>query len=97
MEAALERLLQPYRQQLDAVVLGCTHYPFAADAISRCLGSRVALLDGSIGTAARTRDLLQKADLLHDGPGQLLLENSSEDPAILQRCRSLLKDYFPEM
>ena len=35
MDTLMETLLSPYRGQLDAVVLGCTHYPFAAAAISR--------------------------------------------------------------
>jgi len=90
MQAALDRLLGPHRQQLDALVLGCTHYPFAAEAISRYLGPHVPLLDGSIGTATHTKHLLEQAGLLHDGPGELLLENSSDDPVILERCRRLL-------
>ena len=46
MDALMDNLLGPYRGQLDAVVLGCTHYPFAAGAISRVLGEKTLLLDG---------------------------------------------------
>ena len=45
----LQRLFIPYRGRLDALVLGCTHYPFARAAISRILGKNVVLLDGGEG------------------------------------------------
>ena len=39
-EARLRVILSPYIGKLDALVLGCTHYPFAAGAISRVLGEK---------------------------------------------------------
>ena len=57
-ENLLRELFAPYQGKLDEVVLGCTHYPFAAKAISRVLGSGVALLDGGDGTARETRRLI---------------------------------------
>lgn len=81
--ALLEELLGAYRGKLDAVVLGCTHYPFAAKTISQILEGRAVLLDGGEGTAAQTRRRLEAADLLHEGPGQIIVENSLEDPAML--------------
>ena len=42
----LEQLLAPYVGKLDALVLGCTHYPFASRAISRVLGNQTVLLEG---------------------------------------------------
>ena len=89
-EALLRQQLAPYRGKLDAVVLGCTHYPFAAKAISRVLGESVTLLDGGKGTAWETKRRLEVLGLLWDGPGELQMENSSLDPEILQRCMELL-------
>lgn len=91
-EALLTPLLSPYRGQLDAVVLGCTHYPLAAQAIAKVLGPEVALLDGGAGTARETRRRLQAADLLEKGPGELIVENSSPDPALVRRVYSLLQE-----
>ena len=91
-EALLTSLLSPYRGQLDAVVLGCTHYPLAAQAIAKVLGPEVALLDGGAGTARETRRRLQAADLLENGPGELIVENSSPDPALVRRVYSLLQE-----
>lgn len=89
-EALLRALLAPCLGKLDAVVLGCTHYPFAAQALSRVLGPEVALLDGGEGTARETRRRLEQADLLQRGKGEIILENSSKDPALIALSQALL-------
>ena len=90
MEALLRPLLEPYRGKLCAMVLGCTHYPFAAPVIERILGKETALLDGGPGTARQTKRRLEAAGLLWDGPGELVIENSSGDAAMINRCLELL-------
>ena len=91
LENFLRPVLCPYAGKLDAVVLGCTHYPFASSAIASLLGSNVAILDGAEGTARETRRRLQEADLLYDGPGVLCLECSNQDVDFLRRCTALLE------
>ncbi len=90
IDHVLHDCLAPYVGKLDAVVLGCTHYPFAAKEIQKILGEKTVLLDGSIGTAAQTRRLLENANLLLEGEGSITIENSTSDPDILRRCRDLL-------
>jgi glutamate racemase len=93
-EATLELLaplLSPHAGQLDAVVLGCTHYPFAAAEISQILGVNTALLDGGEGTARETRRRLEAAGLLEEGCGCVTLENSSQDPTLLALAQALLE------
>lgn len=90
-EALLTALFAPYLGKLDAVVLGCTHYPFAAKAIARVLGEKVALLDGGDGTARETRRRLEEAGLLENGPGEVVLTNSLPDGDILRLSRELLE------
>ena len=77
----LKKILSPYKGKLDALVLGCTHYPFAARAISQVLGKDIALLDGGEGTARETKRRLEQANLLCDGtiPGYVILQNSAGD------------------
>ena len=89
--ALLEPLLKPWAGKRDALVLGCTHYPFAAEVISDILGPDTPLLDGSEGTARETRRQLQERGLLHSGPGEIVIESSSADGAVLSRCRELLR------
>ena len=86
----LRPLLAPHAGTLDAVVLGCTHYPFAAETISRLLGERTALLDGGKGTAIHTKRRLAAAGLLREGPGEIVIENSLDCPQIVELCRTLV-------
>lgn len=91
-EALLSPLLAPYKDKLAAVVLGCTHYPFAAPVIQRLVGRNTALLDGGPGTARQTRRRLQAEGLLWNGPGELTIENSSGSEEMIALCRKLLRE-----
>ena len=74
--------LDPWREEADAAVLGCTHFPFLKAAIRRVLGQRIALYDGGAGTARQTQRQLEQIDSLapEDASGEILLENSRNDP-----------------
>ena len=76
-EALLSEILSPYAGKLDALVLGCTHYPLATGAVRKVLGPRIVLLDGGEGTARETHRRLQEAGLLEEGEGCVQMENSS--------------------
>lgn len=89
-ERLLRELLGPYMGKLDAVVLGCTHYPFAAETVKKLLPG-VAIYDGGEGTAKETKRRLEAADLISQGPGEILVENSSADPDMIKLCKILLE------
>ena len=89
-EALLSPLLSPWIGKMDALVLGCTHYPFASDTIAGILGATTVLLDGGEGTARETRRRLAGADLLFDGPGSIRWENSANSPEITKLSLSLM-------
>ncbi len=89
VEALLRHLLDPYRGKLDALVLGCTHYPLAQEMIEKVLGSKTELLDGGEGTAVQTKHLLQIRGLLHEGPGEVVFQNSLPDEHMLELSRQL--------
>ena len=86
----LNALFAPY-PRLDALVLGCTHYPFAKKAISRVLGDKVALLDGGDGTARETRRRLEAAGLLRSGEGEVKITNSANSRQLLSLSMELLE------
>ena len=90
-EELLKALFAPY-PRLDALVLGCTHYPFARAAISRVLGSEVALLDGGDGTARETKRRLEAAGMLRTGVGSVTFENSKDSPELLALSKQLLEE-----
>ena len=83
-EALLRQILAPYIGKLDALVMGCTHYPFAAKAIGRVLGPEVTLLEGGDGTARETRRRLAEADLLEEGAGEIRILNSSNNTDMIR-------------
>ena len=89
--ALMEQILGPYAERLNALVLGCTHYPFMKNAMRQVVGESVELLDGGEGTARETRRRLQEAGLLGEGPGELVIENSSGDPTKIRLTQELLE------
>lgn len=90
-QALLHGLLDRYAGKLDALVLGCTHYPFAAKAIRKVLGPECVLLDGGDGTARETQRRLEAEGLLNaDGEGSLTICSSLDDEAL----RKLASQYL---
>ena len=86
--AYLERILEPYADnKVDAVVLGCTHFPYARRQIQRILGDEVLVFDGSLGAARQCKRLLEERNLLNDceSEGEILFENS--DPSKIDKCK----------
>lgn len=76
----------------DAVVLGCTHFPFLKRAIREVVGSVPELLDGSDGTAKETKRRLSDAGLLRTGTqGSISLRNSLPSREILDLSARLLQ------
>ena len=63
MHNRLTELLGDYAGQVDAVVLGCTHYPFIKKQISSVLGD-VEFFDGGAGAAHQLKRLLEQKNLL---------------------------------
>ena len=60
-----ERLLAPIKTAgVDALLLGCTHYPYLARVIGEVMGPDVTLVSSADETAFATRDVLQRLDLL---------------------------------
>ncbi len=93
LEQFLERLFEPFeKQKLDAVVLGCTHYPFVSRELKKVLGENVMLFEGGPGTARETKRRIAEADLLRKNrePGKILFENSNDSPDKQRLCRKLL-------
>ena len=94
-EALLTSILARWRGKLNALVLGCTHYPFVKKTVGRILGEQTELLDGSPGTARETRRRLEEADLLRDGEGEVIIEDSAPGGEIINLAWRLLEQ--PEM
>ena len=67
----LEQVAQDYlrpmlTEQVDTLVLGCTHYPLLAGVISYVMGPQVALVSSADETAQEVYHTLRRHDLLRD-------------------------------
>lgn len=93
LEAFLLEKLMPFTKvPVDALVLGCTHYPFLRPVLRRILGRRTEILDGADGVARQLKRQLELQGLLREEErtGAVEFRNSLGDPALLRRCRELL-------
>ena len=91
LEQYLQDLFAPY-EKVDAVVLGCTHYPFVRGMIQKVLGKGAVLFDGGAGTARETRRQLEERKLLNpsEEQGKVVFENSAKEEKLLRLCEDLL-------
>lgn len=93
LEHFLERLFEPFeKSKLDAVVLGCTHYPFVSRELQKVLGEEVMLFEGGPGTARETKRRLKEAGLLNNCQkrGRIIFENSEDTENKRILCEKLL-------
>jgi len=69
-ELLLKKFLQPIKTaKADAIVLGCTHYPFLKTKIKAKLGSNVKIVDSGKAVAKRTLSILEDSDSLNTEGG----------------------------
>lgn len=79
LEAYLNDMLgTSLRDGVDAVVLGCTHFPLVKAAIGRIVGPKVVIYDGGNGTARQARRLLKQNDWCSDAAkGSISFQSST--------------------
>ena len=97
-EQQLGQLLGPYLKcPVDAVVLGCTHYPFLRRPIRKIVGPDTEILDGAGGVARQLQRQLEGLELLQTRttPGRVVFRNSAADPGLLELSKKLLA-YCPK-
>ena len=92
LDAYLEKQFAPYdKAEIDAVVLGCRHYPLIREVIQKHLPG-VFVYDGGFGTAKQTKRRLEERGLLSDreSGGKVEIFNSRNTEEILELSRQLL-------
>lgn len=84
---------------IDTLVLGCTHYPLLAPAISRALGEKVKLVDSAQNCATAVRNLLERQSLRADpsATGQLRVALTDAADNFLNVARDALQLHFGEI
>lgn len=78
---------------IDAIVLGCTHYPFVKNAIQKIVGKSVMIIDGGQGTARQLFRQLETHKLLNTSSsmGKISFFNSSDDPSYIKLSQKLFE------
>lgn len=69
-EIARRYLTGLMEQNVDTLILGCTHYPLLAPAIGRIVGEKVRLVNPAYETAKELRGLLELKNLLNQDPAE---------------------------
>ena len=66
---------------VEAVVLGCTHFIFLRDYIESYYKSKIEIFDGNVGTVYQLRNVLSRLDLLseEENEGEIKIYNSKGD------------------
>lgn len=90
IKSLLERVLGPYNNKADALVLGCTHYSLIKDEINKVLPNTV-LLDGCKGVSQEVKRQLESHNLLNDSLTQGTVEIiNSKDESLIERSFNIL-------
>jgi len=89
--AYLKTLLLPHLDHpVDAIVLGCTHYPFLRGTIQKIVGPDIQILDGGLGTARQLRRKLQEENLLKEAGRPGHIEYRESLPEKISLCERLM-------
>lgn len=75
--------------QIDTLVLGCTHYPFASEHLRQLVGPHVQIIDNGEPIARQTHRLM-KSPSGHDTPGKCLLFTTGERTLLQNAARHWL-------
>ncbi|MCC6323932.1 aspartate/glutamate racemase family protein, partial [Candidatus Nomurabacteria bacterium] len=71
-EVLLRKYLQPLLDEnIDQLVLGCTHYPFLIKRIKNILGDKVNIIDPAPAVVNRVKFLLNEKGIVSDGVGNM--------------------------
>ena len=67
----LSDFLEPMlEQQMDCLVLGCTHYPYLMPVLKDILPKGITIIDSGEAVARQTKAVLERNGLLSDGNGK---------------------------
>lgn len=80
-EKMLRGWLEPMmKKNIDALVLGCTHYPFVAHTIRKIVGDSVRIIDPAPAVARQVQRVLEQKELLSMKPyeGEIVYYTSGE-------------------
>lgn len=85
--------------EIDSLVLGCTHYPFLSNLISRFMGPNVEIIDPSYNTVEEVLEILNRQELFNtqeNSPFRKFIVSGSKD-SFYKVGRLLIGDTIQEV
>jgi len=91
VDQIIEKYINPLKQNnVDHIVLGCTHYPFFRPVIERIAGESVKIIDSSEAIARRTKDILMTTNTMRtENAHRTIRMYSSDSPEKLSEIAKL--------
>jgi glutamate racemase len=92
IDQILHQLLEPLlKKNVDAIALGCTHYPFLRDKIEEIVGKNVQVVDSGGAVARRTKEILQENKILSNKRTEDFYYTTGSKQKFARAVKSLLK------
>jgi glutamate racemase len=88
LHESLEPLL---KKQVDAIALGCTHYPFLTDKIKQIVGKKVQVVDSGGAVARRTQVIFTNNQILGRKRTENFYYTTGDKNKFAKALKSLLK------
>ena len=89
IDNVLNRVLSPYKDKADSIVLGYTHYSLIKEEIEKVLPN-VVQLDGCKGISEEVKRQLESHNLIENNSGDLTIINTKNDE-LVKRSYEILK------
>lgn len=86
-------LLKYQNDKLDAVILGCTHYPLWYDFIEKSLDSHVKIYDPAQNLAKKTKKFLEEEDLSRHGDSYKIAFSTADKEGFTKKSKKILMAY----
>jgi glutamate racemase len=92
IDKILHQSLEPLlKKQVDAIALGCTHYPFLTDKIQKIVSKRVEIVDSGGAVARRTKQILLSNKILGNKKTEDFYYTTGDKQKFEKAVKSLLQ------
>ncbi len=90
-ENVVERSVRPLIEAgADTIVLGCTHYPFLSETITKVAGRPITLIDPAPAVARHLLEVMQEKHLIHSDGFGISLHSSGDITTLENTYKTLL-------
>lgn len=93
MKTLLERYLNPMiEQNIDYLVLGCSHYPYLIPEIQKILPQKIKIIDSGEAVAKQTKSILEQKKLMKESKENYQIFYTNSNPTVLKNILGFEKD-----